>query len=593
MKRPAFITLFASIALFCGSVFGQAQPAAQPAPAAVVARVNNEPITRQQLGDECLLYFGRDVAERMMNKYLIQSECRKRGINITQEQVREEIERMAAAYKLPVAQWLSLLKDERGITEQQYAEDIVWPTLALKAIAKDQIVVTDEEIGKAYDRLCGPNIEARIIVLDDAAQAAEIHKTVSEDPSRFVAMAKQFSIDTNTASQGGMAPAPLRMHSGTPEFDKIVFALKQGEVSKVFQIGNQYIIVLCEKINPAIKDKNPLTEELKSKFVEEIKVQKLSRVSSDINQQLRKAAKVTIVLDNPQLEKQYPTAAVLIDGKQISRKQIAEKAVERHGASVLNGLIQYVIVEQAAKKAGITVTEKDIDDSIAKIADAVLPPDKNGKPDVQRWYQTVEKENGLTPTQYRKRLWPQLVVTKMVESGVTIENDDIRKGYEANFGPRVRVLAIILNDMRMAQRVWAQARKNPTEEYFGDLSQQYSVDPNIRAIRGEVPPIQKHGGIPELESEAFKLKKGELSDIVTVGQNYIIMLCLGQTEPENTPMEEVKDKIIEDVRQKKLDGLIMEKVKELTDEASWENLLSGEVHSPKSASETVAPAPAQ
>ena len=576
------LTLSLLIAAGLSSVlFAQQSPAPAPTPDSVVARVNNEPITRQRLGEECLLYFGRDVAEKMMNKYLIQTECHKRNIVITQDEVRAEIERLAKSFNLPVTQWLNLLRDERGINEQQYSEDIIWPSLAFKAIAQDQIVVNDQEIAMAYDRLCGPSVEARIIVLDTPEKAEEIHKIVAADPSRFTAMAKQHSIDTNTASRGGMAPAPLRMHTGFPEFDKAVFSLKPGQVSNVLNVGNQYLIVLCERINPSIKDKNPLTDDLKKRIVEEIKVQKLSKVSTDIFQQLQQKAKVTIVLGNPQLERQYPTAAILIDGKQIGRKQVAEKAIERHGAKVLNGLIQFVLVEQAAKKAGINITEKDIDDKIASIAADALPLTKNGEADVERWYATVAREHGLNREQYRKQIWSQVALTKMVESDVRIENDDIQKGYEANYGPRVRIRAIILNDMRTAQRVWAEARKNLTEKNFGDLCEQYCVDPNIRAIRGEVPPIQKHGGIPELESEAFKLNKGELSDIVTVGQTFIIMYCLGQTQPDNIPLADVKDLIIKDVRQKKIDVLMAEQVEQIMESGTWENLLSGEVHTPR------------
>lgn len=576
------LTLSLLIAAGLSSVlFAQQSPAPAPTPDSVVARVNNEPITRQQLGEECLLYFGRDVAEKMMNKYLIQTECHKRNIVITQDEVRAEIERLAKSFNLPVTQWLNLLRDERGINEQQYSEDIIWPSLALKAIAKDQIVVSEHEIAMAYDRLCGPSVEARIIVLDTPEKAEEIHKIVAADPSRFTAMAKQHSIDTNTASRGGMAPAPLRMHTGFPEFDKAVFALKPGEVSNVLNVGNQYLIILCERINPSIKDKNPLTDDLKKRIIEEIKVQKLSKVSTDIFQQLQQNAKVTIVLGDPKLERQYPTAAILIDGKQIGRKQVAEKAIERHGAKVLNGLIQFVLVEQAVKNAGITITEKDIDDQIASIAADALPL-KNGAADVERWYATMAREHGLSREQYRKQIWSQVALTKMVEPNVRIENDDIQKGYEANYGPRVRVRAIILNDMRTAQRVWAEARKNPTEKNFGDLCEQYCVDPNIRAIRGEVPPIQKHGGIPELESEAFKLNKGELSDIVTVGQTFIIMYCLGQTQPDNIPLADVKDLIIKDVRQKKIDVLMAEQVEQIMENGTWENLLSGEVHTAKS-----------
>ena len=57
-----------------------------------------------------------------------------------------------------------------------------------------------------------------------------------------------------------------------------------------------------------------------------------------------------------------------------------------------------------------------------------------------------------------------------------ITDEDIKKGYEANYGPRARCRAIILNNQRKAQEVWEKARDNPTAEYFAKLAKEYSID---------------------------------------------------------------------------------------------------------------------
>ena len=102
----------------------------------VVARVNGEDITRNQLAEECLLHYGEDVLERMTKKLLIIQECKARKIQVTQEEVNAEIHRMATRFKLPVDQWLKMLKEERGINPSQYSNDIIYPTLALRKIAQ-------------------------------------------------------------------------------------------------------------------------------------------------------------------------------------------------------------------------------------------------------------------------------------------------------------------------------------------------------------------------------------------------------------------------------------------------------------------------
>ena len=61
----------------------------------IVATVNNEDIGRDELAEECLRHYGKEVLEKLTNKYLIVLECQRRGITITQEEVSAEIEKTA------------------------------------------------------------------------------------------------------------------------------------------------------------------------------------------------------------------------------------------------------------------------------------------------------------------------------------------------------------------------------------------------------------------------------------------------------------------------------------------------------------------
>ena len=64
------------------------------------------------------------------------------------------------------------------------------------------------------------------------------------------------------------------------------------------------------------------------------------------------------------------------------------------------------------------------------------------------------------------------------------------------------------------------ASANPTKEYFAQLAHQYSVEPASKNNYGEVPPIQRHGGRPELEAEAFSLQADKLSK-VKIGRAHV------------------------------------------------------------------------
>ena len=44
----------------------------------------------------------------------------------------------------------------------------------------------------------------------------------------------------------GLIP-PIRKHVGDENLERIAFGLKEGEISPVIQVANQYVILKCEK----------------------------------------------------------------------------------------------------------------------------------------------------------------------------------------------------------------------------------------------------------------------------------------------------------------------------------------------------------
>ena len=151
----------------------------------------------------------------------------------------------------------------------------------------------------------------------------------------------------------------------------------------------------------------------------------------------------------------------------------------------------------------------------------------------------------------------------------------MQKGFESNYGERVEVLAIVLSDQRQAQKVWDMARNNPPTPFFGELAQQYSIEPASRGNGGKVPPIRRHGGSPLIEEEAFKLKAGELSGIVAVDEQFIILRCQGRTKPVQPDFNAVRDELYKDIQEKKLRVQMTQEFDRLQDVAQVDNFLAG------------------
>ncbi|HYO25636.1 MAG TPA: peptidylprolyl isomerase, partial [Lacipirellulaceae bacterium] len=149
----------------------------------------------------------------------------------------------------------------------------------------------------------------------------------------------------------------------------------------------------------------------------------------------------------------------------------------------------------------------------------------------------------------------------------------------------VRCRAIVLGAMRRAQEVWDKARRNPSPEYFGDLAEEYSIEPTSKALRGEVPPLGRHGGQPQLEEVAFQLQEGQLSGIIQVNDKFVILRCEGRTERVEVDEAEVRDLLYRDIYEKKLRMAMSLKFEEINSRARVDNYLAGESHAPDDAGE--------
>jgi parvulin-like peptidyl-prolyl isomerase len=557
-------------------------PGGAPAPKQnpVAAIVNNEPITREQLAQECLLHYGADVLESLVNRSLIESGCQRRNIVITDEQIEAEIDHMAAKFQVGKDQWLKLLQKERGIRPERYAQDIVWPTLALRELAKDRLQITREELDKAYESEFGPAVKVRLIAIDDAAKARQVHSQAVARPEEFGALAKKHSQDPNSASAYGLIQ-PIRRHLGNPQLEAAAFALKKGEISKVVPVGNMHVFVKCEEHIPAATGMD--RAKVDPHLVDALRERKLRTAANDVFKQLQAEAVVENVYNDPAKSKAMPGVAAVINGRKITIRELAEECMERYGSDVLEGTINRRLIDQALRKKNLKLADADVDAEIARAAQAMGKVDERGQPDVAGWLEYVTTNENISRDVYvRDEVWPSAALKKIVGNNVKVTAEDLQRGYEANYGPKVQCRAIVLNNPRRAQEVWEKARENPTVKHFSDLAAEYSIEVGSRSLRGEVPPIQKHGGQPLLEKEAFSLSpENPLSGIVQVGGTYVILFYEGRTKPIDTSFEEVKDLIFRDIHEKKLRVAMGRTFDDLKDNAHVDNFITGELKTPK------------
>ncbi|WP_149495966.1 peptidylprolyl isomerase [Roseiconus lacunae] len=565
-----------TLAILCGALLLANLPGQPPVYGddanPVVAVVNADPITRQMLADATLARYGDSVLDNVIiNRQLILEACNDRGMQVSQAEVSEEIGRLATKFGFSVQDYLKLLQDERNIDPGRYGREIIWPMLALRKLVADQVEPTEEEFNRAYVAQYGEAVKCRMIMVADQQKAQMLHREAVANPSNFATLAKQNSDDEVSASVGGLIP-PIRRYMGDSRIEEAAFALEKNEISPILQVGDQWMFVQAVRRMPATVPNAQAMPAIREQINDRIRDQKMKTAATELFTQLQRDANVVKVFGDESLEKQYPGIAAVVNNSRITIAQLAAECVKRHGDDVLEGEINRKILNQALSKAQKKVTSEDVQAEIERAAKGYGFIKGDGSADIDGWIESVTSDGETTYEIYvNDAVWPSVALKKLVEDRVHVTEQDLQVGFESNFGPRVEVLACVLGDQRTAQKVWKMARDNPSEEFFGRLAEDYSIEPVSASNSGKVPPIRKYSGQPTIEREAFELKPGELSGVIGVGDKYILLKCQGRTQPVVSEQSAVREELVRDLTERKFSAEMAKEFDNLKDTAEIEN----------------------
>lgn len=253
-----------------------------------MALVNREPITWEMVAQEAIARHGEEVLDDLIGRMIIQQECERRGIAVTDAEIQQEVARFAGKFNLTVETWYQLIQSERGMSAEQYQRQVIWQILALKKLAGAQITVSAEELQQAFERHYGPRVKARWIVLDaNRRHAIQVLEQVKANPADFSRLAQKHSIDTSSSALGGVIP-PIRRHGDMPNIEREAFNLHEGEISPLVQIDgtNQWAIILSEGLTEqVVADISQVESELTALLIENKTQEATARVFETIRSQ--------------------------------------------------------------------------------------------------------------------------------------------------------------------------------------------------------------------------------------------------------------------------------------------------------------------
>jgi peptidyl-prolyl cis-trans isomerase SurA len=254
-----------------------------------------------------------------------------------------------------------------------------------------------------------------------------------------------------------------------------------------------------------------------------------------------------------------------------------EKLLAESRQNLLNRMIDDLLMDQQARRAGLTVS----DDEVSNAFKEVLARRNISQADFRK----VLDREGITMDAYRKGVRDQIMRMKLIQreikSKVAISDEEIgeyyrkhREDYEGTEAVRVRQIFLPLpkeEDPALKAKVQAEMgeihKRLLNGEPFEQLSAQFSQGP-AAAMGGDIGFMEKGMILPEVEEVAFSLPVQQLSGVIESSVGFHIIQVIDRRG--------AGFKAIESVRAEIRERLDMEKMEKKFQE--WLDTLRGKSH---------------
>lgn len=212
------------------------------------AGIPDTPKARQQIAPQ--------VIRSLIDEKLETQEAKRLDITVDQHEYQETISHLENQNHLPAGKLFDFISG-KGINpktlDNQIRATLMWGQVVRRR-AQGHVVVTDEEIKEAHDRIAANMKKPSRLVADiflavdtpedDAAVRANIEHLRQElvGGAEFVALARQFSQDAAAQQGGDLGWMPQGQLD--PEIDRALDHMKLGELSEPIRTAAGYYLVL-------------------------------------------------------------------------------------------------------------------------------------------------------------------------------------------------------------------------------------------------------------------------------------------------------------------------------------------------------------
>lgn len=231
----------------------------------VVASVNGEKITKDDLYETLTDKYGASAVNALIEEKIIDMEAEKAKIKISDDDIAAEMQNYADS--VGGQQALDMFMMQQGITKEDLEKEIV-QYLKIEKLIGPKIDVTEEEMKEHFEENKESfneeeQVQASHILVEDEETAKEVKEKVDAGED-FAELAKEYSTDPGSKDNGGDL-GYFGKGKMVKEFEEAAFALEVDGISDIVKSEHGYHII---KVTGKKEAKEAVFEDVKEEIKE-------------------------------------------------------------------------------------------------------------------------------------------------------------------------------------------------------------------------------------------------------------------------------------------------------------------------------------
>ena len=236
-NKKVYLTILGVILIVMALLFGTAFNKD------TVASVDGETITKGELYDVMVKQYGQDSLSYLIDNKIVDVVAEKENVKISDEDVDAKMKGFIEANGGEESFHDAL--EQSGMTEKDIETEIV-NYLKLVKLLESEVDITDEEMKTYFEENKdsfneSEQVEASHILVEKKETANEVREKL-EAGEDFAELAKEYSIDTSNAENGGEL-GYFSKGTMVEEFENIAFSTKVGDISNPVKTDYGYHII--------------------------------------------------------------------------------------------------------------------------------------------------------------------------------------------------------------------------------------------------------------------------------------------------------------------------------------------------------------